>query len=96
MLISPHCDLVEARLRLFVARRGMGATVRRATVVLDLHARTVALPGALPEELCEQAAVKGRRILALLDAARAERDAGLTVPEAILARPDAPQPHPAT
>lgn len=60
--------------------------VRRIELVTDLRGQSVILPDGVPDNLHEQAEVKGQRILAFLNAARSERRRGRPAPRAVVHR----------
>ncbi|WP_331738799.1 hypothetical protein [Embleya sp. NBC_00896] len=82
--LNPIDHRVEARIRLFVRRQGMGAMVRRVVLHIDLRDKTVLLPAELPAALRTQAETKGRRVLDLLTDARRERRRRLPEPSQAL------------
>ncbi|WP_020124548.1 hypothetical protein [Streptomyces canus] len=83
--LTPVDHRVKARLQLYAGQEGGCALVRTATLQIDLRAMRVTLPDQIPAgPLRHQAAVKGERILALLAAARYERDHGASEPRAVL------------
>ncbi|MEV1083455.1 hypothetical protein AB0I98_35445 [Streptomyces sp. NPDC050211] len=71
---------VKARTRLYVQR----TTVRGIEIGIDLRTEVVILPEGCPDNLQEQAEVKGRRILDFLKRARSERRRGLTAPDKVV------------
>ncbi|MFF7415663.1 hypothetical protein [Streptomyces lydicus] len=73
---------VTARTSLYVGP----ARVRSAEIAVDLREQTVVLPDGVPEQLREQAEVKGQRILGFLMEARSERRRGLASPHDIVHR----------
>ncbi|MEU3497557.1 hypothetical protein ABZ747_29205 [Kitasatospora cineracea] len=82
--LGPVGGDVHADLELYVARQGMGAMVRRATLVLDTSSGAVVVPDGCPPSLRQQAEERGRRLLAFLADACMERDAGATKPHEVL------------
>lgn len=83
VLISPsraQPAAAVARLQLFVRPQGMGAMIVGAQLGINIRQRTVALPVGLPEQLHEQAGVKGRRLLDLIVAGRTDRRRGAARP----------------
>ncbi|MEU9044483.1 MULTISPECIES: hypothetical protein [unclassified Kitasatospora] len=82
--LGPVGGDVHADLTLYVARQGMGAMVRRATLVLAPRSGTVAVPDGCPPLLRPQAEERGRRLLAFLAEACKERDAGAAQPRQVL------------
>lgn len=70
------------------SRQGMGAMSRRVRVEIDLPARCVTVPAACPVALRPQADINGRRVLALLTAARREQRRGTRTPTAVLGASD--------
>ncbi|MFE0461851.1 hypothetical protein ACFW1A_21645 [Kitasatospora sp. NPDC058965] len=82
--ISPAGEDVHADLTLYIARQGMGAMVRRATLVLTPRSGAVTVPDGCPPPLRPQAEERGRRLLAFLSEACEERDAGGAEPHRVL------------
>jgi len=93
VLLEPYDHRVQARMTLFVARRGMGVTVRRLSLKIDLRQRQVSLPDACPDALRSQAETKGGRVLDLLIAARRERRRGATAPGDVLGHREPARAH---
>ena len=82
--LEPFGDLVLLRTHLFAGRHGHKIMVRPIAIELDLTVERITLPEECPPGLVEQATTKSRRALALLHAARAERDRGEPHPKAVL------------
>ncbi|MEU0950262.1 hypothetical protein ABZ379_47665 [Streptomyces canus] len=83
--LTPVDHRVEARLQLYAGQEGGCVLVRAVTLQIDLRTMRVTLPDQIPAgPLRHQAAIKGERILALLAAARCERDHGASEPRGVL------------
>lgn len=82
VLLQPYLDdsRVTARTSLYVKR----ATSRRTEIGVDLREKAVIIPDGCPENLLEQAQVKGQRILDFLLRARSERRRGRPAPHEVL------------
>ncbi|MGK3943323.1 hypothetical protein ABK046_33400 [Streptomyces caeruleatus] len=92
--LTPVDHRVEARLQLHAGQEGGCVLVRTVTLQIDLATMRVTLPDQIPAgPLRHQAAIKGERILALLAAARYERDHGASEPRAVLGSWDRGDPH---
>lgn len=81
--VEPFGDLALLRTRLFAGRVGHQIMVRSIAIELDLATERIAVPAGCPDTLVEQATVKAQRVLALLRAARDERDSGEPCPKAV-------------
>lgn len=81
--LEPFGDLALLRMCLFAGRVGHKIMVRSIAIGLDLASERVTLPPGCPDALIEQATIKSQRVLALLRAARAERDGGEPCPKAV-------------
>lgn len=82
--LQPFDHRVLLRTRLIFGREGVKVRVRPIEIELDMATDQITLPAGCPTALVTQATTKAQRALALLRAARAERDSGEPVPKTVL------------